>query len=306
MIEIVGMSEAPILVSGATGNVGREVVRTLCNAGRYVRALVTDPASAIRNAGAETSSRLSFARFDFSDVSTHGAAFTGATSMFLMRPPAISDAGVINAAVDNAVHAGVRNVVFLSIQGAEHNPIVPHHAIESHLRVLALRDPTFSYTFLRAAFFMQNLSTTHAADIREFNDVFVPAGHGRTAFIDARDVAAAAAEVLQRTDRQEFKNAAFELTGSEALTYREIAAILTRVLGRPIIYSQPGAYRFYRRMRGRGYSRAFVAVMIALYTTSRVGLADHLSPELSQLIGRDAIRFAAFAEDNTAAWILAV
>ena len=299
------MPESPILVSGATGNVGREVVRTLCNAGRYVRALVTDPAANC-DTGAETSSRLSYARFDFSDSSTHRAAFSGAASMFLMRPPTISDAGVVNAAVDSAVQAGVRDVVFLSIQGAEHNPLVPHHAIESHLRALALGNPAFSYTFLRAAFFMQNLSTTHAADIREFNEVFVPAGHGRTAFVDARDVAAAAAKVLQRADRREFKNAAFELTGSEALTYEEIAAILSRVLGRPIIYSHPGAYRFYRRMRRRGYSRAFVAVMIALYTTSRLGLADHLSGELSNLIGRDPIRFAGFAQDNAAAWILPV
>ena len=296
------MTIAPILVTGATGNVGREVVRTLCNAGQSVRALVTDPEAAARHADEQTKLLVTFARFDFADPSTHETAFMGATSMFLMRPPAIADASVINAAVDNALQAGVRQVVFLSIQGAAHNPIVPHHAIEAHLQQVALTEPTFAYTFLRAAFFMQNLSSTHAADIREFDDVFVPAGHGRTAFVDARDVGAAAARVLQSHGADAFKNTAFELTGSEALTYDEVAAMLTRALGRPIGYSHPSVFSFYRRMRKRGYSRTFIAVMIALYTTSRVGMADHLSPELAQLLGRDAILFAAFANDYVAEW----
>jgi uncharacterized protein YbjT (DUF2867 family) len=147
---------------------------------------------------------------------------------------------------------------------------------------------------------MQNLSTTHAADVRELDEVLVPAGEGRTAFVDARDVAAAAARVL--ADPAAHANRAYELTGREALTYGEVAAVLTRVLGRPVAYRHPGALRFYRHMRRRGHPRAYVAVMVALYTTARLGLAGRLSPELERLLGRAPRTFEQFARDHVAAW----
>lgn len=107
---------------------------------------------------------------------------------------------------------------------------------------------------------MQNLSTTHAADIREHDEILVPADKGRTAFVDARDVGAAAAAALADPDGAAFRNRAFELTGTEAPTYDEVAAILSRVLGRTIVYRHPDALRFYRAMRARvtKYTRRWV------------------------------------------------
>jgi uncharacterized protein YbjT (DUF2867 family) len=299
-------ADAPVLVTGATGNVGRPLVRALVAAGRPVRALVTDPARhavappAVAPPGAGGS--VERVRFDVTDASTFGPAFAGGGALFLLRPPAVSDAGVMRRAVDAARAAGVRRVAFLSIQGAATNPLLPHHAIERHLERLAAADAGFAYTFLRAAFFMQNLSTTHAADVRERGELFVPAGDGRTAFVDARDVAAAAARVLTDPDPAVYANRAYELTGPEALTYDEAAAVLTRVLGRPVVYPRPGALRFYREMRRRGHPRAFAAVMVALYTTARLGLAAHLSPELAGLLGRRPTSFAEFARDAADAW----
>jgi uncharacterized protein YbjT (DUF2867 family) len=84
-------------------------------------------------------------------------------------------------------------VVFLSIQGADRNRLVPHRAVEDHLRASPM-----AWTFVRAAYFMENLSTTHAPEIRERGEIWVPAGGGRTAFVAARDVAAVAARALTR------------------------------------------------------------------------------------------------------------
>ena len=155
---------------------------------------------------------------------------------------------------------------------------------------------------LRAAFFTQNLSTTHAADIRERGEILVPAGGGRTAFVDARDVGEAAAMVLAAADNHAYTNRAFELTGSEALTYDEVAVTLSRAVGHTIVYRHAGAVRFYRAMRARGYPRAFVGVLLALYTTARLGMADHLSPALATLLGRAPTTLAAFAAASADVW----
>lgn len=307
----VGGTTTHVIVVGAGGNVGRPLVRALLEAGSHVRALMTqavEPSDAFPELlPPPSASRLTCVRFDFLDPRTFDGAFTaspagGQPSLFLLRPPAISDIDAIAPAIDAAVAAGVRHVVFLSIQGAHHNPLVPHHAIERHLEKLASVHLDLSVTFLRAAFFMQNLSTTHAADIRERNEVLVPAGGGRTAFVDARDVAAAAAVVLTAPWGASHRVTAYELTGREVLTYTEVAAVLSRVLGRSIAYTSPSMVRFYRSMRARGYARAYVAVMLAVYTTARVGLAAHRTDDLEHLLGRPPLSFERFAEEHTAAW----
>lgn len=286
----------PVLVSGATGNVGRAAARALLDVGVAVRALATAPDEARARIGS-SSPLLTIVPFDFENPATYAAAFAGATALFLMRPPAIGDASVITRVLDAAYESGVRRVVFLSVQGAEQNPLVPHHAIEKHLKALAKAHPTFSYTLLRSAFFMQNLSTTHAPDIRELSEILVPAGNGRTAFVDARDVGAAAALVLTEGEPAPSANHAYELTGREALTYDEVAGIMTRVCGRLIRYNRPGLLRFYRAMRRRGYARGYVAVMMALYSNARLGLAAHLSPDLETLLGRPPMMLAPFVRE---------
>ena len=86
------------------------------------------------------------------------------------------------------------------------------------------------------------------------------------------------------------------------MTYDEVASILSQALGRSIVYCHPGVLRFYRAMHARGYSRAFVGVMIALYTTVRLGMADHLSADLTTILGRAPTKLAEFAEASAAAW----
>ncbi|MDZ7630259.1 MAG: NmrA family NAD(P)-binding protein [Gemmatimonadaceae bacterium] len=294
-------SKPPVLVTGATGNVGRTVVRTLLDAGVPVRALAAAP-DAVPSRLGFSSPLLSVVAFDFERPKTYAAAFDGGAAMFLLRPPAIGDASVLSRAVDAAHEQGVSHVAFLSIQGAEKNPLVPHHAIERHLKAIASKDRSFSYVLLRAAFFMQNLSGTHAADIREHDEILVPAGDGRTAFVDARDVGAAAAHVL--LDRADAPSArrAYDLTGRDALSYDEVAAILSQVCGRTIRYRHPSLLRFYRAMRGRGHPRGFIMVMMALYSTARMGLAAQLSNDLEELLGRPPISLRQFAQDMVEAF----
>jgi uncharacterized protein YbjT (DUF2867 family) len=116
--------------------------------------------------------------------------------MFLMRPPALGNVRRdLLPAVVAAREAGVEHVVFLSPQGAEHNKVVPHATVETWLRGSGV-----GWTFVRASFFHQNLSTTHANDVRQHDEIVVPAGRGATAFVDAEDVGAVAAAALLAPD----------------------------------------------------------------------------------------------------------
>jgi uncharacterized protein YbjT (DUF2867 family) len=280
-----------ILVTGATGNVGAEVVRLLCQDSQPVKVALRD-CNAVNDAFSAEVERV---HFDFEKPETFRPAFQDVSKLFLMRPPAVADTKQsINPALDAAKEAGVQQVVFLSIQGAEKNPVVPHAQIESYIQSIGL-----PYTFLRASFFMQNLSTTHQPDIKNYREIFVPVGNGRTSFIDVRDIAAVAAKTLTETGHE---NQAYELTGGEALDYYEVARIFTKVLGRSIIYTDPSIILFAFRMYQRGLKPAFILIMIAIYTTARLGLAERVTEDTKNLLQREPISMEKFVEDYQSCW----
>ncbi|MDO5736077.1 MAG: NmrA family NAD(P)-binding protein [Propionibacteriaceae bacterium] len=276
-----------ILVTGATGNVGGAVVSALRAAGADMRLAVRSP----------TPGKAEETAFDFTDPRTWDEAFAGVQSLFLVRPPAIGNVKRdLLPAVAAARDSGVEHVVFLSLQGAERNKVVPHATVEKWLRMSGL-----SWTFMRASFFHQNLSTIHAGDVRDRNNILVPAGRGATAFVDANDVGAAAAVALLHPD--EHVNRAWTLTGPRALTYGQVAGILTTELGRPIHYRRPGVLRYARHARKvLGMEWGMVGVTIAIYTAARLGLAAGLTDEVSTVLGRDPVDFAEFAHRERDIW----
>jgi uncharacterized protein YbjT (DUF2867 family) len=285
--------QSPILVTGASGNVGGEIVKLLAQQGAYVRA-ARRPGNA-RNL--TSSATVEFVDLDFAQPATFAAAFNGVKRMFLMRPPALSNVRrYIVPAIDAAVAAGVEHIVFLSLIGVESNRLVPHYKIEQH--VLQVGVP---YTFLRPSFFMQNLNTTHRQEIKERNELFIPAGKGQTSFIDVRDIAAVAVKALTEPDHT---NQAYALTGSEAIDYSQVAAQLSRVLARPIVYRQPALWQFMLRQRSLGTAWPFILVMAGIYTTARLGLAGRLTDDTHRLLGREPIRLQQYIEDYQQYWLL--
>ena len=277
-----------VLVTGATGNVGSEVVRRLRELGHPIRA-------ASRRVPAGEEDGVERVPFDFARRETYGPALRGVGRLFLVRPPELSDTReYINPLVDAAKREGVEHVVFLSILGAEKNPVVPHRRIEGYLEASGM-----TFTFLRAGFFMQNLSTTHRACIREHGEIFVPAGRGRTSFVDARDVAAVAASALTEPGHED---RVYPLTGGQALDYYRVAEVFTEVLGRRITYANPSIPGFVGRMRRRGLPLSFVLVMVGIYATARLGLAARVTQDLPGLLGRAPTPLRQFVADHRACW----
>jgi uncharacterized protein YbjT (DUF2867 family) len=295
-----------ILVTGATGNVGREVVQLLSAQEIPVTAAVRNPIEASKGFG----SNIRCVLFDFTNPDNFVDAFTGIDKLFLVRPPAIADIHQITPALNAAKQSGVKEIIFLSIIGADKNRIVPHYAIER-----AIEQLNIPAAFLRCSFFMQNLNTTHREDIRIRNRLFMPAGNGRTSFIDVRDIAAVAVKFLteecdrakpalgERSKEKPANNRAYNLTGAAALTYSEVASIFTNILAKPIHYTNPSIPIFIWQMLRQGFSLQFVLVMVGIYTTARFGLADLVTSDVQQLLGRAPISIEQYVEDYRQCWL---
>ena len=280
----------PILVTGANGTMGRELVRLLRAGGQPVRAAIHAASSGqvIPDEG------LHAVTFDFGRPETYATALRDVRALFLLRPPAIADTkAYIDPFITAAARAGVGHVVFLSLLGAERIPVVPHYRIEQSLLA-----PGMSYTFLRPSFFMQNLSGTHRGEVHR-GLIAVPAGRGRTSFVDARDVAAVAARALTEEGHA---GRAYPLTGAVALDYDEVAAVLSAVLGRPVLYTNPSLASFVRRQLARRQPVGMTLVMAAIYTTARLGLAATVTPDLANLLGRPPTSLRQFALDYQDCW----
>ncbi|MDX2075793.1 MAG: SDR family oxidoreductase [bacterium] len=285
------MSNSKILVTGAPGNVGSEVVYGLQRLGVPFRVGAYDIESAQKTFGAETD----IVPFNFLNPQTYENAFTGIEHLFLVRPPALSNvARDIAPAIRVAVEMGVKHIVFLSIQGVENNRVVPHYKIEQ-----AILETGIDYTFLRASFFMQNLATTHRAEIRDEHKIIVPVGIAKTSFIDVRDIAAVA--VLALTD-DAHRNQKYTLTGAEALDYYQVAEKLSHALSQPITYVRPSVNTFLRRQKKQGQKLGYSLVVTALYTITRLGNAKTVTDDVLRLLGRAPISFDQFAHDYASSW----
>ena len=281
-----------ILITGATGNVGRELVKICSSENVEAVAAVSDLA---KSAG-RFPSGIEPREFDFTRPETYAGAMRRVSKVFLMRPPAVSNVRRdIYPFLEYCRRERVEQIVFLSLLGAEKLSFTPHRKIE--LEILRLDVP---YTFLRPSFFMQNLATTHLDEIKNESEIFIPAGKGKTSFVDVRDVACAAFASL--SDAQHL-NKSYELTGSEALSYFEVAEILSDVLKKPIAYRNSSLLSFIWRSWRKHKNLSFVLVMAIIYTTARFGQAGLISADLPKLLGRKPISLRQFAEDYKDCWI---
>ena len=277
-----------ILVTGATGTVGRHVVAELAervdgSEDVRVRVAARDPDEAVDRFEAEE-----FVAFDLTKPETWGETLADADGAFLVRPPTV-DTDDVTAFVDALGRVGVDHVVYLSTLGAEKNVLIPHHRIEKRIEASGV-----DYTFLRASFFMQNLTEVHGREIRERGEIAVPAGDGETSFVDARDLGAVAATALTESGH---RNRAYDLTGSESLTYHEVARVLSDVTGREIRYRSPSVPAFVARRRELGDPLPFALLMVAIYGTARLGLAGRATDTVERLLGRPPRDLRTFAED---------
>ena len=281
----------PILVLGAGGKLGREVVRQLLASGYTPRCATRNPE---RNLG--TAPDVAWVRFDWRNPQTWRPALDGVQRVFLTaRPLDISAAAILPGFIDLCCDLEPEHVVFSSSFGTDAQPAAPLGLVESYLRHSGL-----AWTILRPNFFMENFSHGWLLpDIDSHGSIRLAASDGRTSFISVRDVAAVAVAAFADPAH---RGQAYDLTGDDALSHTAVAAALTRASGRPVNYEAVDEAAMREVGRRAGLPGGRLEYLLALYNMVRQGNAERRTSTVVDLLGRAPVSFDEFARHNAGAW----
>jgi len=276
-----------ILVTGATGHVGSAVIAALRHVdGIVVHAAVRDVAKAKAQTKWSADAHVRLVAFDYNDVASQDVALAECDSLFLLRPPQLT--GDFGHLIARARRHGVQHIVFLSVQGAQSNWVIPHHRIEQRLMSGGV-----PYTFLRPAYFMQNFTSTLHDELARRHRIFLPAGEAQFTLVDVDDVGRAAAAVLKLPGTKHHGQA-YTLTSRTPLNFQQMADALTAGLDVPILYVSPSPWRFYRTLSRDGQAPGLILVMLFLHLLPRFTSTPPVTNTVAALTGRAPVEFAEF------------
>lgn len=283
-----------IMVTGALGNVGGFVAKQAISNGQEVVVADIDVIALKKR----YRDKAECVYFDFTDQSCYEEALKEVDRVFIMRPPHLGKPEDLKPFIESLkTKPSMQMVCFLSLLGIEKNPTPPHHKIEKYIEQSGL-----PYCHIRPSFFMQNISGVHAFEIKHFDNIVVPVKKALTSFIDARDIGELTAEVLTRP--QQHINQAYSITGPKAMDYYEVAAILSKELGRKIRYANPSP-RLSKKywIKIRKLDKEYASVMGMLYMITRLGNAKKVTNTFEQVMNKKPRTFAEFVQENRNAWI---
>ena len=285
-----------ILVTGATGRVGRQVVDQLVKRGAPVRVLTRDPSKAEFPAGVEV------VQGDLLDIGSLRAAFDGISSLFLLNAVTGDEFTQAILTLNTAREAGVKRVVYLSVIHADRFVNVPHFAVKFGAERM-LQQMGFSATVLRPSYFIDNDQTIK--DVVLNRGVYpMPIGSKGLAMVDTRDIAEVAAIELLRRDQAPatLPNETINLVGPDTLTGPEVAAIWSDALGRPVVYGGDDPTGFEQNLAG--FMPKWMAYEMRLMAERFV--SDGMLPEagdverLVKILGRPLHSYRGFVDEITA------
>jgi uncharacterized protein YbjT (DUF2867 family) len=277
-----------ILVTGATGTTGRELVKLLSSQGAKVRALVRNPGKA-----AELKlPNVEIVPGDLSKPATLEAAFKGAEKLLLLTNAEPAQVELQHNALEAAKRAGLKHVVKISAMGADVKSPVSlgrwHGQTEEELKKSGL-----PYTILQPHYFMQNLMGS-AQSIKAQGAFYGAMKDGKISLIDARDIAAVAAKVLTSAGHE---GKTYVLTGPEPLSMADLAGKLAAAAGKPIKYVDLPPEQLKKGLSEAGMPEWFATDMVSMQTFFATGAAAGVSPSVQELKGSPGRTFDAFARE---------
>lgn len=272
------------LIVGASGQVGSGVARFLREGGHSVRSTTSKPPQSPDQV-----------QVDLLTGKGLDAAFQGVQRAFFLAPGGYADAyPLLSPLIRKAKETGLEKAVLMTAQGVEANEAAPFRRAEVELEKSGV-----AYNIVRPSWFMQNFGTHWIHDIRTHGALRLPAGSGKNAFIDSRDIAETAAALLSG-DR--FANQAFTLTGPKALDHAEAARILSAAAGKPIGYQDIPAAEFRQGLLAAGFAEAYADLLVFLVSLIRDGYVAGVTDAVQTVLGRPPRALETYAQDYKATW----
>ena len=279
-----------ILITGASGSVGKAVLQEAIRQQSKVRAMYRSMAEAVKApSGCEP------VLADYSDKPSLRKALDGVTSVYIVCSPIPQLVELESNMLDACKEAGVKHVVLNSAMGAgDYGKSFPswHRKVEDKLKTTGM-----SYTILRPNGFLQNIVTYNAPSIRAQGAFYGAMGKARTSYVDVRDIAAVAAKALRSSEHD---GKTYELNGPEALTYAEVAERISRHAEIAARYVDIPAAEQRKAMMDQGMPEWQAAALLELqeyYTGGRGGAMDGV---LQALLGRPPITIDRFLKEFAA------
>lgn len=279
------MKQDLILVVGATGTVGSELVKILKSSGQAVRTTTSKKASS------QGSDKV------FVDlVSGEGLtkAFEGVTKAFFLSPAGYANQqAILSPLIQGAKRRSLDKVVLMTALGANAVDTSPLRKAEMELEKSGLE-----YHIIRPNWFFQNFSTFWLHGILEQGKILVPGGEGKASFIDSRDISAVAAKLLTG----KFSQKDFDLTGPESLNHAQVAKMISQATGKQITYEDISPGDFKVGLVQAGLSPDYADLLNAIFGYLRMGAVEKATSCVKEILQREPISFAQYAKEFKHTW----
>jgi len=286
-----------ILITGATGTVGSEVVKQLSAKGENI--IVKAAARSATDNTFENLNRVQVVQLDYDKPDSLAVALKGVDKLFLLTPFQSNMVDLTSNLVSEAKKAKVKYIAKQSVMGADAEPGITPGRLHRQAEKI-IEESGIPFTFLRPNFFMQNFVNYYSNLIRSQGAFYMPAGDAKVSFVDVRDIAAVAVKSLINDNQQ--KGRTCNITGGEALSYGQAAEILSKAVGKKINYVNVTDQDARNGMKDMSMDEWTIKSMIELFEITRAGYVSEISPIVEQVTGNKPITFSQFAKDYAGAF----
>lgn len=278
-----------ILLTGATGNIGRPLTRLLVDANVPFKVFARDPERARSTLG-RLGSSVEVIQGDLADPSSLEAALGEIEVLFLLN----GDPALEEATIDTAARSGVQRVVKQSALADGLSPPPFHRRVEERLERSGL-----GWTHVRPNAFMQTLLGYLPTLISDDGILRLPAGEGRVGWVDARDIAAVAFHALTEDNHE---GRAYAVTGPEALSLADVAGVISEATDGSVRYEDIPTEVAREKLLAAGLPSSFADFLAGFYAAVRAGAHDVVTDTVADVSGRPPCTFDSFVREHAAAF----
>jgi uncharacterized protein YbjT (DUF2867 family) len=282
-----------ILVSGATGTVGSEVIKQLSSHKDVNIKVAARSVEKIKNLEA---AKVKAVSIDYKKPESLKEALKNVDKLFLLTPDVPNAHELASNLVNEAKRAGVRYIVKQSIMGADEGAEVGTMRLHREAEKI-IEESEIAYTFLRPNEFMQNFINFHSPSIKSNGAFYLPMANAKVSVVDVRDIAAVAVKALTENGDNKYNNKTYLITGPEALSYHQMAELFSNATGKKISYVNISDEEARAAMKEMDMDHWLINTISELYNYFKKEYASQVSSAVEEVTGRKPISFSRFTRD---------